>query len=156
MEFLNGGDLFNFLLGVRPLFIEVPNHLPPPYPLSQINMFKDHHTDQLLLLILRLARDITDAMDYMHSLNPPIIHRDLRSPNIFVCFPSYEDSFIITTIINSIIVIMHIIIIIMHIITHSHDRSRLDPIFITYQPSIYISNINETFDHDQLNVKMYS
>ena len=33
----------------------------------------------------KIMIDIAEGMRYLHhSLNPPIIHRDLRSPNIFV------------------------------------------------------------------------
>ncbi len=28
---------------------------------------------------------ISDAMAYLHSLKPPVFHRDLKSPNILVC-----------------------------------------------------------------------
>jgi serine/threonine protein kinase len=34
---------------------------------------------------LRVSYDIARAMHYLHSLNPPITHRDLRSPNVLVC-----------------------------------------------------------------------
>lgn len=35
----------------------------------------------------KILLDIAEGMRYLHhSLNPPIIHRDLRSPNIFVSF----------------------------------------------------------------------
>ena len=32
----------------------------------------------------KVALDIARGMRYLHSFHPPIIHRDLRSPNIFV------------------------------------------------------------------------
>jgi serine/threonine protein kinase len=32
----------------------------------------------------RIALDVAKGMRYLHSYNPPIVHRDLRSPNIFV------------------------------------------------------------------------
>jgi serine/threonine protein kinase len=34
---------------------------------------------------MRIALDIAKGMHYLQSITPPIIHRDLRSPNIFVC-----------------------------------------------------------------------
>ena len=34
--------------------------------------------------LLRLARDICTGMEYMHSLDPPILHRDLKPPNILI------------------------------------------------------------------------
>lgn len=35
-------------------------------------------------LRIRIARDVAKGIRYLHQLTPPIIHRDLRSPNIFV------------------------------------------------------------------------
>ena len=35
-------------------------------------------------LRMRIAMDVAKGMRHLHSLSPPIIHRDLRSPNIFV------------------------------------------------------------------------
>ena len=39
---------------------------------------------------LRVALDVAQGMRYLHSLSPPIIHRDLRSPNIFLHSTSLE------------------------------------------------------------------
>ena len=36
-------------------------------------------------LRLRIASDVAHGMRYLHSLDPPLAHRDLRSPNIFLC-----------------------------------------------------------------------
>ena len=33
---------------------------------------------------LRLAADVCKGMHYLHSCKPPIIHRDLKSPNLLV------------------------------------------------------------------------
>jgi serine/threonine protein kinase len=35
-------------------------------------------------LRLRIARDIAEGMKFLHSATPPIIHRDLKSPNVLV------------------------------------------------------------------------
>jgi serine/threonine protein kinase len=32
----------------------------------------------------RIALDIAKGLSHLHSFQPPIVHRDLRSPNIFV------------------------------------------------------------------------
>ena len=37
-------------------------------------------------LQLRLLLDIARGLTYLHACDPPIAHRDLRSPNIFVRF----------------------------------------------------------------------
>lgn len=39
---------------------------------------------QFALLRLRIAIDIAKGMQHLHNLTPPVIHRDLRSPNVFV------------------------------------------------------------------------
>ena len=33
---------------------------------------------------IRLAHDVAKGLACLHSLNPPLMHRDVRSPNIFV------------------------------------------------------------------------
>lgn len=35
-------------------------------------------------LRLRIALDVAQGMNYLHQSSPPILHRDLRSPNIFL------------------------------------------------------------------------
>lgn len=73
LQYVDGGDLFTRL---HPQEVDKekpalsPDDLPWPKRLS-------------------LARDIAVALDHLHQVSPPIIHRDLRSPNIFVChFPA--------------------------------------------------------------------
>ena len=36
------------------------------------------------MLRLKLALDVCRGMVHMHSLNPPIVHRDLKTPNVFL------------------------------------------------------------------------
>ena len=38
-------------------------------------------------LITQIAFDVALGMSHLHSISPPIIHRDLRSPNVFVRGP---------------------------------------------------------------------
>lgn len=33
---------------------------------------------------MKIAYDIAKGMQYLQNISPPVIHRDLRSPNIFV------------------------------------------------------------------------
>lgn len=35
-------------------------------------------------LIIKIATDVAIGMNHLHSISPPVIHRDLRSPNIFL------------------------------------------------------------------------
>ena len=35
-------------------------------------------------LRLKIASDVVSGIAYMHSLNPPLLHRDIKSPNIFL------------------------------------------------------------------------
>lgn len=62
MEFCPGMDLCNFL-ATNPRVATEP---------------------QYDLLRLRIALDVAKGMQYIHNLSPPVIHRDLRSPNVFV------------------------------------------------------------------------
>src|SRR5690606_3617068 len=34
--------------------------------------------------ILKIAHDIAQGLNYLHSKEPPFIHRDLKSPNVFL------------------------------------------------------------------------
>ena len=35
-------------------------------------------------VVLKLAMDIAQGMRFMHNFQPPLIHRDLKSPNVLV------------------------------------------------------------------------
>ena len=68
LQFITGKDLFNF-------------------------MHTKSNDDQLISLKqedfpwnmrFQIALDITYGVDYLQSFTPPIVHRDLRSPNIFL------------------------------------------------------------------------
>ena len=65
MEYITEGDLFNLM------------HPEKPSKSADIHLFS-------LKFRLQIALDIAKGMQYLQSLSPPIIHRDLRSPNIFV------------------------------------------------------------------------
>lgn len=69
LEYVKMGDLFHFLHPAK-------DHADPTnlVPMEQFPW-------KLRLLI---AYDIALGLLYMHSFNPPIAHRDIRSPNIFV------------------------------------------------------------------------
>lgn len=58
MEFISGGDLYHLLHSSRELTFRYR---------------------------LRIALDVAKGMRYLQNISPPIIHRDLRSPNILVC-----------------------------------------------------------------------
>ena len=57
MEFLPSGDLYHLLHSDKPMSY---------------------------FFQLRIALDIAMGMEYLQSVQPPIIHRDLRSPNVLV------------------------------------------------------------------------
>ena len=81
MELLPLGDLYHMLYPKPPSNLGEDDLAQYKWSVTQQN----HH---LLVtnreLRLRIALDIAKGMKYLHSLSPPIIHRDLRSPNIFV------------------------------------------------------------------------
>ena len=58
-EFVQGGDLHQILREGEMVFLT---------------------TEQKF----RISFDIAAGMEYLQALTPPIVHRDLRSPNIFV------------------------------------------------------------------------
>ena len=64
LEFISGGDLYHFLH---------PKRTDPP---TQNSFAWKTRWD--------IAFDIAKGLHHMQSVNPPIIHRDLRSPNIFL------------------------------------------------------------------------
>jgi len=64
LEYLPAGDLCKFLHPTLGSSID-----PQDFPWS---------------LRLRMALDIAKGMQYLQSREPPVVHRDLRSPNIFV------------------------------------------------------------------------
>ena len=60
-DFMEGGDLYNFLRNT---------------PLNKE-------------LRLRIAMDIALGMNHLHSTTPPIVHCDLKSPNILMSTADY-------------------------------------------------------------------
>ncbi len=58
MELMNRGDLYSLING------------PNSYPLS---------------VTLKIAFDIANGMNYLHSMSPVILHQDLKPPNILLC-----------------------------------------------------------------------
>ena len=74
LELVNFGDLFHFL---HPEKIEIK----PGQFTSSGQIPKEKFPWNLRLL---MAYDIAKGMRYLQKISPPVIHRDLRSPNIFI------------------------------------------------------------------------
>lgn len=72
LELIPGGDLFHYM---HPKVLE-----------NGVKVMKSKLQSEFSWdLRFKLAYDIAIGMRYLHHENePPIIHRDLRSPNIFV------------------------------------------------------------------------
>lgn len=66
LEFVDGGNLFDLL---HPEEGGKPPLNPSDLPWSTR---------------LNIALDIASGLEYLQSITPPIVHRDFRSPNIFV------------------------------------------------------------------------
>lgn len=67
MEFVDGGDLYSFLHEQDEKL--KPEEQPPRLPNA---------------LVLKIALDIANGMNFLHSATPPLIHRDLKTPNIML------------------------------------------------------------------------
>ena len=70
IEYIPNGDLYQFIKRK-----DLPPHTFETFPAG---------------LRLKIALEIAEGMLSLHSQNPPLIHRDLRSPNIFVI--SFEEN----------------------------------------------------------------
>lgn len=84
LELITFGDLY-----------ELMHPLDPSDPTSHKRLGGDY-SNYSWRYRLKVAYDIAKAMQYLQSIFPPILHRDLRSPNIFV--PIFN--FLIISIIN--------------------------------------------------------
>jgi len=55
------------------------------YPKDSLQTFLENNKNKLDLgLKVHLLFEIARALNYIHSLNPPIIHRDIKPLNIFI------------------------------------------------------------------------
>lgn len=53
------------------------------------DLYRHLHTEQLSKQLtwparIRVAIDVAQGMSFLHSAVPPVLHRDLKSPNIFL------------------------------------------------------------------------
>ena len=53
---------------------------------SLFDLLRNRSTEITIPLALRIALDIARGMSYLHAANPPIIHRDLKSPNVLIVY----------------------------------------------------------------------
>ncbi|KAH3744947.1 leucinerich repeat kinase [Pelomyxa schiedti] len=80
MEFVPQGDLMKILHKTCPSSAVPTGALLQAYPIEDANYY---YKINWYLRIL-IALDVAQGLMYLHTLHPPIIHRDLRSPNIFI------------------------------------------------------------------------
>lgn len=84
MEYVPMGDLFSLLHpkierdGQGDIQLLDDNRIPLP---TRTTLPKESFSWRLRLL---MAWDMAKGMHYLHSMDPPVVHRDLRSPNIFL------------------------------------------------------------------------
>ncbi|CBY33854.1 unnamed protein product [Oikopleura dioica] len=62
-EFCNGGDLEHFIVRRRDVNEKISS-----------------------CLVIKWMKQMTEAIKYMHTSHPPILHRDLKSRNVFISF----------------------------------------------------------------------
>ena len=90
MELLPMGDLYHVLYPLKKppdssSSLSTSEVDDPEVNYRKTRLQSWHNTIKSSLeLRYRIAMDVAKAMRHLHSLSPPIIHRDLRSPNIFV------------------------------------------------------------------------
>lgn len=83
------------LVSLRGVLLKPPSMVLEWCPLQSLDLLlvkftkKGLHLDQVraavsLPIQLRLVLDIARGLAYLHGRDPPVAHRDLRSPNIFV------------------------------------------------------------------------
>jgi serine/threonine protein kinase len=82
LEYIDGGDLTNFLNSKEEIgwAVRIRFRLFFSSSIPAINYF----------FVCRFALQATRSVHYLHSLNPPILHRDLKSPNFLVCKPAMD------------------------------------------------------------------
>lgn len=90
-EFMEGGNLWDFIKSEASGIFHTNTHD------TRHNTLRTAHEDtmshRLRLraetaltwpLRLKIAKDVAKGMTFLHSMNPPIMHRDLKTPNIMV------------------------------------------------------------------------
>lgn len=75
-EFCSGGTLFSLLHGVSKKCLN-----------SNDVSFSGPSIDLSLFQRIKILQDIARGIYFLHSANPPIIHRDIKSLNIFLSLP---------------------------------------------------------------------
>eukprot|EP01094_Clydonella_sp_ATCC50884_P001983 TRINITY_DN1151_c0_g1_i3.p1 TRINITY_DN1151_c0_g1~~TRINITY_DN1151_c0_g1_i3.p1 ORF type:complete len:2019 (-),score=883.98 TRINITY_DN1151_c0_g1_i3:250-6306(-) len=95
MEFMDGGDLYNFIhqnnaeqhgkcsSDEQPRELHAAREETGEEAEGAV-LSRTHHLPYSLTLALKLCYDVACGMEFLHSTEPPIIHRDLKPPNVLL------------------------------------------------------------------------
>ncbi len=83
-EYMTEGNLYDFLAKDQtPLSWSLRMRIARYVIQYTIRVREKRNCSVLIFWFLRL-RDIAEGMKFLHNTTPPIIHRDLKSPNVLV------------------------------------------------------------------------
>src|SRR5262249_27391036 len=86
------GDLFNFLQQTRAKQLHKEDDKEKEKGKEKVEE-NEKGTEEAVIpwpLIIRIATDIALGMNFLHTATPPIVHNDLKSPNILLASSDYN------------------------------------------------------------------
>jgi serine/threonine protein kinase len=85
-EFMEGGNLWDFIKSEASgiFYANTPHTHARHYDTMTHRRRLLAETALTWPLRLKIAKDVAKGMAFLHSMNPPIMHRDLKTPNIMV------------------------------------------------------------------------